>query len=239
LNEQRLYPSAGIHGQVAHTIGGRIVSGDIPVGALLPREAELAEQFSVSRQAIREALKVLAAKGLVQSRRRTGTRVLPRTSWNLFDPDVLAWHPLASIASRLLLDLGELRMLIEPGAAEFAATRGSETAIAAIESALKTMRRSVDQPEDFRQADAGFHVAVFAAAGNEFIAHLAEILGPLLQASFRIQDEARGALIARAVVPLHDAVFEAIVARDGPRARQKMRELLELAERNATELSRS
>jgi DNA-binding FadR family transcriptional regulator len=236
LTERRLYPSAGIHGQVAHSIGGRIVSGDIPVGSLLPREAELAEKFEVSRQAVREALKVLAAKGLVQSRRRTGTRVLPRSDWNLFDPDVLAWHPQTSGTSRLLVDLAELRMLIEPAAAESAAVRGSEAAIASVATALEVMRGNSDHPEIFQRADADFHVAIFAAGGNEFIAHLAEILGPLLQASFRIQDEARGALIARSVVPLHEAVYEAIVARDGTRARNMMTELLLQAERNAAEI---
>ena len=98
----------------------------------MPREAELAMQFCVSRQAVREALKVLAAKGLVQSRRRTGTRILPRASWNLLDPDVLAWHPPANFGPRLLADLGELRRLIEPAAAEFAATRGDRAVVAAI-----------------------------------------------------------------------------------------------------------
>jgi DNA-binding FadR family transcriptional regulator len=203
---------------------------------LLPREAELAEQFEVSRQAVREALKVLAAKGLVQSRRRTGTRVLPRSHWNLFDADVLAWHPLGIGASRLLADLGELRMLIEPAAAEYAARRGDETAVSAISAALANMRANVSDPEAFRQADAGFHVAVFSASGNEFIGHLADILGPLLQASFRIQDETRGALAAASVVPLHEAVFRAILSRDGNGARERMAELLDFAARNAASL---
>jgi DNA-binding FadR family transcriptional regulator len=125
LKESRLYPSKALHGQVAHKIGRRIAEGSISTGALLPREAELASQFGVSRQAIREALKVLAAKGLVASRRRTGTHVLPRSSWNLLDPDVLAWHPPERVPRDLLKDLIELRFLIEPAAAEAAASRAS------------------------------------------------------------------------------------------------------------------
>ena len=78
--EKRLYPSAALHGQVAHDIGRQIVSGTIAEGRFLPREAELSERFGVSRQAVREGLKVLAAKGLVGSRRRAGTYVLPRSS---------------------------------------------------------------------------------------------------------------------------------------------------------------
>jgi DNA-binding FadR family transcriptional regulator len=179
---------------------------------------------------------VLAAKGLVQSRRRTGTRVLPRSDWNLFDPDVMAWHPLTDPQSRLLADLGELRMLIEPAAAGYAAERASDGDIAGIGAAVQAMRDNIANAEIFQRADAGFHVAVFSASRNEFIAHLATVLGPLLQASFRIQDEAREERIARTVVPLHEAVFHAIAARDGDMARTRMSELLEYAGRNAAAL---
>lgn len=207
------------------------MSGDIAEGRLLPREATLAEQFSVSRQAVREALKVLAAKGLVVSRRRTGTCVLPRSSWNLLDPDVLAWHPPQRLATRLLADIEELRRLIEPAAASFAATRGDDAGIAAIGAALEEMRRTTSTPAAFRNADAGFHVAVFAASGNEFIGRLSDILGPLLQASFRLQHEAGGTDIGESVVPLHEAIYQAIVAHDGEAARQQMENLLEVASR--------
>ena len=86
------YPSAGLHGRVVHDIGARIVTGQIPPGDTLPSEGELAETYGASRSAIREAVKVLAAKGLVEPRRRSGTRVRPRESWNLLDPDILGWH---------------------------------------------------------------------------------------------------------------------------------------------------
>jgi DNA-binding FadR family transcriptional regulator len=215
------------------------VSGEIAEGAFLPREAELAAQFAVSRQAVREALKVLAAKGLVESRRRTGTRILPRASWNLFDPDVIAWHPTEGFAPRLLRDLGELRLLIEPAAAEYAATRGDHAAVEAIGIALGAMRDSMDQPDVFRRADAGFHVAVFAASGNEFIAHLSDVLGPLLRESFRLQDEVRGIDIAKGVMPRHEAVFAAITARDGEAARRAMETLLMSAAREVERLSKA
>jgi len=194
----------------------------------------LAEQFSVSRQAVREALKVLAAKGLVVSRRRTGTCVLPRSSWNLLDPDVLAWHPPQRLATRLLADLEELRRLIEPAAAAFAAIRGDEAGIAAIGAALEEMRLAVSAPDAFRDADAGFHVAVFAACGNEFISRLSDILGPLLQTSFRIRHEVGGLAIGEPVVLMHEAIFQAIVARDGNAARQQMENLLDASARQVS-----
>ena len=236
--DRRLYPSGGLHGKVAHDIGRRIVSGEVPEGAFLPREAELAMQFCVSRQAVREALKVLAAKGLVQSRRRTGTRILPRASWNLLDPDVLAWHPPANFGPRLLADLGELRRLIEPAAAEFAATRGDRAGVAAIGAALGEMQRSVDAPEAFRHADAGFHVAVFAASGNEFISRLSDILGPLLQASFQLHDQARGKDINAEGVPMHEMIYAAIVAGNGVKARREMENLLSAVSRDIAEIER-
>ena len=138
--EKRLYPAAALHGQVAHEIGRQIVSGVIAEGDYLPREAELAARYGVSRQAVREALKVLAAKGLVVSRRRAGTRVTPRLTWNLLDPDVLAWHPPEAIDHAFFKDLVELRRLIEPAAATFAAQRGDAEKIAPITAAFERMR---------------------------------------------------------------------------------------------------
>jgi DNA-binding FadR family transcriptional regulator len=224
---KRLYPSAALHGQVAHDIGRQIVSGAIGEGGFLPREAELSEKYAVSRQAIREALKVLAAKGLVTSRRRVGTYVLPREAWNLFDPDVIAWHPPSGFSPELLSDLVELRRLIEPAAAAFAATRGTPEAIASIGAALMTMHACVGDTDVFYTADAEFHLAVFAASGNELVERLSNILAPLLESSFREQG-LRSASI-EAALARHDAIYEAIVNGDSARARNAMDGLLSVA----------
>ena len=140
---------------------------------MLPREAELAAQFSVSRQAMREALKVLAAKGLVVSRRRTGTMCCRARSWNLFDPDVLAWHPPERLTPAFLADLVELRRVIEPAAAEFAAARGSR-------EGDRRHRRRAGQTCSARSTTArpstaptpSFTSAIFAASGNELFERL-------------------------------------------------------------------
>lgn len=222
--ERRLYPSAGLHGQVAHEIGRRIVSGEIAEGDALPREAELSSEFSVSRQAVREALKVLAAKGLINSRRRAGTRVVPRNAWNLLDPDVLAWHRPDALPPDFLNDLTEMRRLIEPAAAASAALRHDPVCNARIAAALEKMRGAVDDPEQFYAADVEFHLAIFSASGNTLIDRLSTILGPLLAASFRIQ---RGAVTSRETVFLsHKAVHDAIVAGDSIRARRAMEDIL-------------
>jgi GntR family galactonate operon transcriptional repressor len=224
LIERRLYPSAALHGQVAHEIGRRIVGGAIREGEALPREAELSRQFSVSRQAVREALKVLAAKGLVSSRRRAGTHVMPRSAWNLLDPDVLAWHQPEALSPEFLSDLVEIRRLIEPAAAGFAATRGDPNQIARIGAALDKMREAVGSQDEFYAADVEFHLAIFSASGNALIDRLSTILGPLLEASFRRQ---RGAVAStETVVAVHEAVYRAILDGDTERARRTMESIL-------------
>ncbi len=186
MRQARLYPSAGVHGQVAHEIGRLIVSGAIPEGAFLPREAELAERYGASRQAVREALKVLGAKGLVASRRRAGTHVLPRHSWNLLDPDVIAWYPTGEVPLEFLKDLIEVRHAIEPAAAVYAAERGTVDAIAAIGEALEVMRAVEKPSEAFFAADAAFHDAIFSASGNTLFDRLSTIIGPLMRTSFEL-----------------------------------------------------
>lgn len=226
MPDERLYPLQGLHGQVAHQIGRRVVSGAIAEGDLLPRETELSRQFSVSRQAVREALKVLAAKGLVNSRRRTGTYVMPRTAWNLLDPDVLAWHPAARITPKFLSDLVELRRVIEPAAAEFAAINGDPERKAAIAAALGDMRKASDA-ETFRRADAEFHIAIFAASGNDLIDRLSTILRPLLDTSPPMQSSLQEDRVT--AIAMHTEVYEAIVTGKRVRARKGMERILALA----------
>lgn len=246
LVDKRLYPSAALHGQVAHEIGRRIVSGAIGEGDFLPREAELSEQFSVSRQAVREALKVLAAKGLVKSRRRTGTLVTPRATWNLLDPDVLEWHPRRALTPEFLSDLVELRRLIEPAAAAYAARRGLPDKIAAISAALEEMRRKDTASDAFFSADARFHVAIFAASRNTLIDRLSTILGPVMRASFPIYHDDAAARLGStenvraavdAAIGVHAAVYDAIVRGDAEEARQAMESLLAIASSEVSKLS--
>ncbi len=225
--EKRLYSSAALHGQVAHEIGRQIVSGTIAEGGFLPREAELSEQYAVSRQAIREALKVLAAKGLVASRRRAGTFVTPRSTWNLLDPDVLAWHPPAELDPDFLNDLVELRRLIEPAALQFAAARGEPAGLKGIGAALQQMRDTISDNAAYAAADAEFHMAIFAASGNALIERLSHIIGPLLEASFRLQ--ARYGPPGESSVALHATIYEGIVAGDTAKARRALESVLDNA----------
>ena len=222
--DKRLYPQVGLHGQVAHHIGRRIVSGEIAEGAFLPRETELSEEFAVSRQAIREGLKVLAAKGLVTSRRRAGTSVSPRKSWNLLDPDVIAWH--GEMPTGFHRELFEMRRLIEPAAAAYAAIRGKPEEVARIGVALDAMRATVGDPQPSRRAMSNSTRQSSRPAGNSLIERFNIILGPLLAASYRaleppfpIEDYHGG--VAR-LVPVYDAIR----ARDPLKAQEAMEKAL-------------
>ena len=215
---------------MAHHIGRRIVDGTIPEETFLPREAELAQHHGVSRQAVREALKVLAAKGLVVSRRRTGTRVQPRVQWNLLDPDVLAWHPPERLPPDFVRDLAELRRAIEPLAAGLAAERATDDQIEEMGRCLAAMRATVDDRAAFIEADVSFHAAVAAASGNVLFDRLGAMYQPLLGASFALQGKIRSReMVVSATLPQHTAVYEAIVVRDSNAARATMSALVEAA----------
>ncbi len=237
MPNKRLYPSRALHARLAHEIGRRIVTSVYPEGSSLPRESVLAAEFEVSRQAMREALKVLAAKGLVTSRRRIGTSVLPRASWNLLDPDVLAWHTPDTIRKDFLDDLIELRHAIEPTAAALAARRIDAERLARMKAALDGMRDNVDNEPAYLEADAEFHAALLAASGNSLFERLSTIIGPILSVSFKLQAEASWRL--RIGVEEHAAVYEAIAQGDERRARDTMEEIVSTAQGTIERILRS
>ncbi|MEZ5859244.1 MAG: GntR family transcriptional regulator [Geminicoccaceae bacterium] len=122
-------------------------------GAVLPREVELMDELGTSRAAVREAIKVLAAKGLVETRQRRGTRVRALDEWNLLDPDVLAWCAAAGPAPVLMAQMVELRCLIEPRAARLAAGRRTAAELAALEAAHAAMVAAFADPGAYSRAD--------------------------------------------------------------------------------------
>src|SRR5438094_2683806 len=155
--ERSQYPEQSLHGRIVHAIGRGILSGELRPCDLLPAEPDL----GASRTVVREAVKVLAAKGLVESRPKTGTRVRARDAWNLLDPDVLAWQQDGAVNEALLRKLTEVRRIIEPAAAELAAARADPREVVALEEALQEMERTAQAHggdyEAFVQADMRFH----------------------------------------------------------------------------------
>jgi GntR family transcriptional regulator, galactonate operon transcriptional repressor len=181
LNADRLF------GQVAQHLGRAIVAGAYGAGDLLPNEDGLPEGLNVSRTAYREAVKILTAKGLVEARPKRGTRVAPRGNWNLIDPDVLVWQLSMNPSEGLIRELFELRRIIEPRAAAFAAMRRTEAELAALTAALDAMLSEKPYSEAAIRADVEFHRLVFAAAGNGPLACLAHVMVATIQWSMLVQ----------------------------------------------------
>lgn len=221
---KRIYSRRSLHGQVAHEIGARIIRGELAPGNTLPNETDLSQELKVSRTALREAIKLLAAKGLVESRPKTGTRIRPRTSWNMLDPDVLNWLVSDAAFEDYADDLFEMRRVIEPAAAAIAATRADKTAIAQIRKAYEDMVAAGDDIEAGVEPDLRFHQSILAATRNEFIAPLGALIDTALATSFRISSSPPGAKLNS--LPRHEAVLDAIVAGDGEGARNAMNLLL-------------
>ena len=222
--------SAGsrVHDSLVRHLGGRILGGVYGPGEMLPREAELCALLGVSRTSVREAVKVLSAKGLVEARRRVGVRVRPRDDWRLLDPVVLSWHPDIGNDGELIAGLIEARRIVEPAAAELAARRGTGSDIAAIETAFDAMRDAIPHDLDGAcRADLAFHRAVIAASHNIVLKGLIGTLEAALGASFavtyRLMEVQSRALAA------HRAVLDAIRMRDTAGARAAMNRLLDIA----------
>jgi GntR family transcriptional regulator, galactonate operon transcriptional repressor len=196
-----------IHEQIVHALGADIVAGTFAEGAQLPTESQLAEAYGASRLVIREVIKSLAAKGMVSVRPRTGTHVLPRAQWNLFDPVVLAWHGSATFDAKLIADLVELRRAIEPMAARLAAERAAPEQVDELRSAYDAMA-AARLRADYIRADLKFHGALVRACGNQFVLQLETALSEVWKTSFRASSGEWGP-DAQALA-LHKALLKAV-----------------------------
>jgi DNA-binding FadR family transcriptional regulator len=217
-----------VHDSVVGTVGRWILGGVYAPGDLLPREDDLAEKLGVSRTSIREAVKVLSAKGLLEARRRVGVRVRERDEWNLLDSLVLSWHPDVGRDEALKTSLIEARSIIEPAAAALAAKRATAVDLARIEQAYLGMERNVRTDlEACCEADLHFHASVIAASHNVVLKGLTGTIEAALHATFAITNRLMTAQ-SRALAA-HRAVFECIRMRDADGARAATIDLLGLA----------
>lgn len=218
------YPTTRRHGEVVHELGRAVVRGDLAAGATLPAEEQLAAEYGVSRGAFREAMKVLAAKGLVASRTRTGTVVLPADRWNLMDPDVLAWRYRGQPSKSHLDDLAEVRVALEPEAARLAAARVRTRELARLRDLITAMEQTLEQPDEFIAADLAFHQAVVEASRNELFVTIFSLLGTAL-AEVR-QVHTRSVRRNRRTLPDHAAVVDALTEHDQQLAFDRMRHVV-------------
>ena len=219
--------SGRIHGSIARALGIAIVSGQHQPGDVLNNEIDASEQLHVSRSAYREAIRILAAKGLVESRPKTGTRVSARTRWSLLDPEVLAWFFESEPSESFVRELYELRMIVEPAAAALAAERRDDAQLERMRAALVLMQHETLATEAGRAADRDFHDTVLEATGNAPLFTLSSSIGAAVRWTTIFKQRDRD--LPRDPMPEHWKVFDAIAASRPDQARQAMEKLVSLA----------
>jgi GntR family galactonate operon transcriptional repressor len=210
---------------VLDRLGRQVAAGRFPPGQRVPTEEELVRKLGISRPSVREGLKALARKGLVESRARRGTVVLDKGNWDVLDPDVLRWMAAAPPDYAFLISLIELRAIMEPAAARLAAQRATPAQILEIERAFGGMADSLPHDiEACHRHDLAFHEAIFAASGNAMLYRLYTAIRAMLLTLFRASTEARQSY--EKSLAEHGAVAAAIGRRSPEEAEKTMRKLL-------------
>ena len=227
MNELLYYDLKAVSGltpslatQVSREIGRRVVAGYLPEGELIEDENKLCERYSVSKPVIREAVKLLVAKGMLKVRRGDGTRVQPRVKWSLLDDDVLAWHQGTEPNPDFLRQLVDVRQIIEPSAASWAAINASTEQINDIYQAQQKMDCS-KTTEEFVIADALFHRSILRASNNEILIGMEGLIFSALLSSIKITNNNPFDNRQRSL-PLHHEILEAIESRNSDRAHLAM-----------------
>ena len=224
--------SAPIRGQslthrITHNLGVAIVTGVYSEENPVPIEAALCRQYKASRPVLREAVKMLTAKGLLVSRPRLGTQVQPEEHWNMLDPDVLGWLLERKFSPSLLMEFNEIRLAVEPGAAELASRVATESDKAAIQAAIVRMQAAENGDDDPLDSDIAFHVSVLRASRNRFYCQLTGFIATALGFSIRMSNRNKGVKLASSAD--HKKVADAIIAGHPAAARDAMRKLIQEA----------
>lgn len=209
------------HAEVARAIGIGIIAARHAEGMAIPGDAELTARFGVSRTVLRESVKTLVAKGLLTTKARVGTRVRERAAWNMFDPDVLAWHLDAGVDKRFLRDLADIRLAVEPRAAELAARRRPNNAIANLRASINKMQNVPSDSIDFAEADLQLHLDVAQASGNPFMRSIGAVIEAALRTSFVLSAPIEPVERERSIAA-HAAIVDAIEAGDAAAAAAAM-----------------
>jgi len=217
--------SLRLHGTVARELGIRIVSGVLQPGEMLEGEIAASEQFKVSRTAYREAIRILAAKGLVHSRPKIGTQVSVRSAWHLLDPDVLGWMFASEPDPRLIENLFELRRIVEPDAARLAALRRTPEQLERMRAGLAGVEQHSFATEEGRSCDHAFHAALLEASHNDFVISLTNGVATAIELTTAFKQHRLPA--PHDALPVHLRVFEAIEARDAQEAHDAMAALVD------------
>lgn len=206
------HPGRGLHGQAVEELGRRIIRGDYPPGSVVD-PANFETELGVSKTVVREALRVLASKGLLESRQKRGTTIRPRADWNLLDSDLLRWQGSSAPTEGFLEDLAEVRAIVEPAGARLAAARRTTSDLDAMRHALDAMAAAgTDANADAMiEADLAFHRALLDAAHNELLSRMEVVI----EAGLRVRDRiVHGAQHFSDSIPVHQDLLDAVEAQD-------------------------
>lgn len=224
IRRERLYE------QVTRALALRILAGNLSVDSSSSTEAELCADLGVSRTVLREAVKVLAAKGLVEVRPKTGMRIRPRSEWKLIDRELMMWQSELGMSDEFVRDLYQVRLMLEPNTAAAAATRATEEDLEGIRKAFERMEREVNDFNAFVEDDCEFHERISTATHNPFLIQLNRIMLDALRGSQAIFRTRR--IGSQLALSLHKEVADAILRRDAGSARSAMLRLVHQAEEN-------
>ncbi|WP_073956892.1 FadR/GntR family transcriptional regulator [Thalassospira sp. TSL5-1] len=225
----------GIIGTVVARLGERIVSGEWPEGSAIAKEADLVTELDVSRSVIREACRILTAKGLIRSRTSDGTRVLPRSEWRMLDPDVMDWRLRAGDRDGLLRDLLKFCLILEPGIVEHASMMADTEARQKVDDAWQakkdTYRDQSANEHDRRAAligaDLAFHQALINAAGSELIDQIFPAISSALELMWEQHPPALSLADGQPEMELYEGVYYAFCQQNPQEVGHAMRTLIE------------
>ncbi len=216
-----------VHGNTVDYLGEAVVAGRFGAGGALPPEPLLCEELGVSRTVVRESVKSLVAKGLIQTGPKVGTHVLPSDQWNWFDPDVIAWQAKAGLTPEFVRDLQDLRRIVEPAAMRLAAERATAPDILGVEEAFAGMKQAVYEGGDYVTHDLRFHLGLLRASRNRMLIQMSRALGALLRTSFEISTRRKDG--PRSSLSMHRAVLDAVIAHNPDAAEKAVRALIDSA----------
>jgi len=215
---------------IVDEIGQRIIRGKYQTEDVLPTEDQLSSELQVSRGVLREAIKVLAQKGLIQTRPRVGTQVLPRENWNLFDPDVLVWRLQIEDKTTFLKNVTEVRRMIESEAARQAARRATRSEVADIRSTLSQMQTILSDGnryvyDDYLSLDILFHSKILRASHNDLLSQIGSTVRNAVHKARENDTSDIG--VQKESLPFHVAIVNGIDRKDPEAAYKASQEMFD------------
>jgi DNA-binding FadR family transcriptional regulator len=217
--------------RIAEEIALRILAGEYPPGSVLPNEQAWMRVFEVSRPVLREAVRLLTAKGLVSSRPRLGTTVREKAAWTTLDADMLRWLQRSMDVAEFVRHVMTIRAMIEPPAAALAAANASPDQLVLLRELAQKIDSSDNTPEESQAADVAFHRQILHASGNPLLAGLGACIEEALRATIALTRPTEAARRLdpywRQAMQQHEEVVCAIAARDSALASEKMSDLLQ------------